>query len=74
MLSSKPIRFVFVYIMGRLVVVSNRLPVTIEQDDEGFHYKGSSGGLVSALTSLKESMKFLWVGWPGIDKMPNNYL
>ncbi|KAG0361723.1 Trehalose-6-P synthase/phosphatase complex synthase subunit [Gamsiella multidivaricata] len=52
----------------RLLVVSNRLPVTITKDDAGnYQYKMSSGGLVSALSGLKRMMKFTWIGWPGID-------
>ena len=49
-----------------LIVVSNRLPITISKDAEGkFHFKMSSGGLVSALSGCKKSMSFTWIGWPG---------
>lgn len=52
----------------RLLVVSNRLPVTITKDADGtYQYKMSSGGLVSALSGLKRMMKFTWIGWPGIN-------
>jgi trehalose-6-phosphate synthase len=52
----------------RLLVVSNRLPVTITKDASGtYQYKMSSGGLVSALSGLKRMMKFTWIGWPGLD-------
>ena len=51
----------------RLLVVSNRLPVTITKNADGiYEYKMSSGGLVSALSGLKRMMKFKWIGWPGI--------
>lgn len=50
----------------RLVVVSNRLPVTISKDAQGeYHFKMSSGGLVSALSGTKKHMQFTWIGWPG---------
>ncbi|KAF8482246.1 glycosyl transferase, partial [Gautieria morchelliformis] len=51
----------------RLIVVSNRLPVTISQDVHGeYHFKMSSGGLVSALSGCKKPiMSFTWIGWPG---------
>lgn len=50
----------------RLIVVSNRLPVTISKDAAGeYHFKMSSGGLVSALSGCKKSMEFTWIGWPG---------
>ena len=49
-----------------LIVVSNRLPITISKDAEGeYHFKMSSGGLVSALSGCKKSMSFTWIGWPG---------
>ncbi|WRT63373.1 alpha,alpha-trehalose-phosphate synthase [UDP-forming] 1 [Kwoniella shivajii] len=52
----------------RLIVVSNRLPVTISKDDKGeYHFKMSSGGLVSALSGCKKTMSFQWIGWPGKD-------
>lgn len=51
---------------GHLIVVSNRLPVTITKDASGeYHFKMSSGGLVSALTGFKKSLNFTWIGWPG---------
>ncbi|RUP48961.1 glycosyltransferase family 20-domain-containing protein [Jimgerdemannia flammicorona] len=52
----------------RLLVVSNRLPVTVNKDKETseYHFKMSSGGLVSALSGLKKMMSFTWIGWPGI--------
>ncbi|CED84219.1 -trehalose-phosphate synthase (udp-forming) [Phaffia rhodozyma] len=51
-----------------LIVVSNRLPVTISKDASGeYHFKMSSGGLVSALSGCKKTMKFTWIGWPGLE-------
>lgn len=51
----------------RLIVVSNRLPVTISKDAKGeYHFKMSSGGLVSALSGCKKTMAFIWIGWPGV--------
>jgi trehalose 6-phosphate synthase len=50
----------------RLIVISNRLPVTISKDASGeYHFKMSSGGLVSALSGTKKHMQFTWIGWPG---------
>ncbi|KAH7919719.1 glycosyltransferase family 20 protein [Leucogyrophana mollusca] len=49
-----------------LIVVSNRLPITINKDASGeYHFKMSSGGLVSALSGFKKSLNFTWIGWPG---------
>ncbi|KII85229.1 glycosyltransferase family 20 protein [Plicaturopsis crispa FD-325 SS-3] len=51
---------------ARLIIVSNRLPITITKDASGeYHFKMSSGGLVSALSGFKKSMNFTWIGWPG---------
>ncbi|EJD55344.1 alpha,alpha-trehalose-phosphate synthase t [Auricularia subglabra TFB-10046 SS5] len=50
----------------RLLVVSNRLPITISKDAKGeYHFKMSSGGLVSALSGCKKQLNFTWIGWPG---------
>ncbi|HVY25744.1 MAG TPA: bifunctional alpha,alpha-trehalose-phosphate synthase (UDP-forming)/trehalose-phosphatase [Polyangiaceae bacterium] len=59
--------------MSRLVVVSNRLPFTVENDEQGkFQFTPSAGGLVSALGAYIEGRRqtepefdCLWVGWPG---------
>ncbi|KAJ7592946.1 glycosyltransferase family 20 protein [Mycena floridula] len=51
---------------GHLIVISNRLPITITRDAAGeYHFKMSSGGLVSALSGFKKSLNFTWIGWPG---------
>lgn len=50
----------------RLLVVSNRLPVTISKNHEGqWDFKMSAGGLVSALAGVKNEFPFVWVGWSG---------
>lgn len=50
----------------RLIVCSNRLPVTLTKNSsQGWNYTMSSGGLVSALSGLKKEMQFTWIGWPG---------
>ncbi|EGG25381.1 glycosyltransferase [Cavenderia fasciculata] len=49
----------------RIIVVSNRLPVSLKKEDDGvWTSKMSSGGLVAALSGLK-SNNFVWVGWIG---------
>ena len=50
-----------------LVIVSNRLPVTVSldpPDGSPFGLKPSSGGLVTALSSLETESR-RWIGWPG---------
>lgn len=52
--------------MQRLLIVSNRLPINVSQADEGgWSFQLSSGGLVSALSGVQKSTKFVWIGWPG---------
>jgi trehalose 6-phosphate synthase/phosphatase len=55
--------------MGRLIIVSNRLPFSIDHDSEALKLRQSSGGLVSAITSYFENNHTqqditgkLWVG------------
>ncbi len=49
----------------RLVVVSNRLPIVISQEEEAWQIKPGSGGLVTALAPVLHEKKGLWIGWPG---------
>lgn len=59
-------------VQGKVLVVSNRLPVTITRDEDGsYEYAMSSGGLVTALQGLKKSTEFQWFGWPGLE-IPEN--
>jgi trehalose-6-phosphate synthase len=51
--------------MNDLIVISNRLPITLKINNGIYEYSKSSGGLVSALDSVKESCRFIWIGWPG---------
>lgn len=50
----------------RIVVVSNRLPITFQKDDTGeWQIISSSGGLVTALAPVVRERQGLWIGWPG---------
>lgn len=51
----------------RLIVVSNRLPVTVHQIDGGFEYTPSVGGLATTLNALRDEMEMVWIGTPGIN-------
>ena len=48
-----------------LVVVSNRLPVTIRLTPEGLTLTESVGGLATGLRGLQEVSTGVWIGWPG---------
>ncbi|KAI1324218.1 glycosyltransferase family 20 protein [Xylariaceae sp. FL0255] len=52
----------------RLLLVSNRLPITIRRKDEGdYSFSMSSGGLVTGLSGLSKTTSFQWYGWPGLE-------
>jgi trehalose 6-phosphate synthase/phosphatase len=51
--------------MSRLVIVSNRLPVTIKKEAGDLIYHPSAGGLATGLNSLDENTEKIWIGWPG---------
>jgi len=48
-----------------LVVVSNRLPFTVERRPEGVRVRRSPGGLVAALEPALAQRGGVWVGWTG---------
>ncbi|KAI8616195.1 alpha, alpha-trehalose-phosphate synthase 2 [Chytriomyces sp. MP71] len=51
----------------RLLIVSNRLPITVQvQNDGSFLCSRSTGGLVAGLSGLSEKTPFAWYGWPGV--------
>lgn len=50
-----------------LIIVSNRLPLSVKRVDGVFQSSISSGGLVTSLAGLTKSTKFQWFGWPGIE-------
>jgi trehalose 6-phosphate synthase/phosphatase len=54
----------------RIVVVSNRLPVSVEQGQSGFRIEPSSGGLVTALRPLLNDSAGVWIGWMDSDPSP----
>ena len=50
---------------GRLLIASNRLPVTLRDEGGLVHLVPSSGGLATALRAPHEGSDGLWFGWPG---------
>src|SRR5262245_4974189 len=50
---------------GRLLVVSNRLPLTLRAAGEGWRVERSAGGLATALGPVLSRTGGLWLGWPG---------
>lgn len=54
----------------RVIIVSNRLPVTLERTCNGLNVQPSAGGLVSALLPIFKDTGGIWIGWPGTDYDP----
>ncbi|GAB1317908.1 Trehalose-6-P synthase/phosphatase complex synthase subunit [Madurella fahalii] len=53
---------------GRLLLISNRLPITIKRSEDGqYTFSMSSGGLVTGLSGLSKTTSFQWYGWPGLE-------
>ncbi len=50
----------------RLVVVSNRLPITVSSRENGqLEISQGAGGLVTAMAPVLQNRGGLWIGWPG---------
>lgn len=56
----------------KLIIISNRLPVTLINDNSKICFQQSIGGLATGLNTFLEeytknkTLEWLWVGWPGI--------
>ncbi len=51
--------------MSRLLLVSNRLPVTVKAEKDHVSVVRSPGGLATGLSRPHERSGGVWVGWPG---------
>lgn len=51
--------------MGRVIIVSNRLPITIQKRKGKLNYYQSAGGLATGLSTFCKSPDCIWIGWPG---------
>ena len=57
-------------IKGRLINVSNRLPVLIRNSANGARVERSSGGLATALNAAWRHQPGVWIGWAGPGQGP----
>lgn len=57
--------------MQRFLIVSNRLPISIQTDNENIKITPSVGGLATSLRPIHEKYDSRWIGWPGIN--PEDY-
>ncbi|MBN1817490.1 MAG: bifunctional alpha,alpha-trehalose-phosphate synthase (UDP-forming)/trehalose-phosphatase [Sedimentisphaerales bacterium] len=51
--------------MGRLLIVSNRLPITVSKRSGILYYEHSVGGLATGMACLKHDNQ-VWIGWSGL--------
>jgi len=52
--------------MSKIIIISNRLPVTVKRKGKSLEYIESIGGLTTGLKSYHEKADSIWAGWPGI--------
>src|SRR4051812_45753208 len=52
--------------MGNLIIVSNRLPMSVKRVDGKLEFGQSLGGLATGLSSYTGKHGTKWIGWPGI--------
>lgn len=52
--------------MSKIVIISNRLPLTVKKCNEKLEYQESIGGLVTGLKKYHEQTESIWAGWAGI--------
>jgi trehalose 6-phosphate synthase/phosphatase len=52
--------------MSKTIIVSNRLPVKISEENHQLVYRPSEGGLATGLGSVFKKGNNVWIGWPGL--------
>ena len=52
--------------MARVIIVSNRLPVSVKKQDGKLVFSQSTGGVATGLSSYADNPNNRWIGWPGI--------
>jgi trehalose 6-phosphate synthase/phosphatase len=53
--------------MSKTIIVSNRLPVKLNEINGEYSFLQSEGGLATGLGSIYKQSGNIWVGWPGMD-------
>ena len=55
---------------AKLVLISNRLPISLQCSNGKWRVSPSTGGLVTALGPVLRDRGGLWIGWPGTPEEP----
>jgi len=53
--------------VSKTIIVSNRLPVKITEENGSLSFIPSEGGLATGLGSIYKEGNNIWLGWPGIN-------
>lgn len=53
--------------MAKNIIISNRLPVQITQNEEDIQITPSVGGLATGMKSIHEEGNSIWIGWSGLE-------
>ena len=61
--------------MGRVLILSNRLPITLKEIEGEVRAIPSMGGLATCLEHVRKQLSSLWLGWTGhLGKLENQKL
>lgn len=52
----------------RLIIVSNRPPIKVQETKTGLELKPAPGGLASAMSGVHAQPNSLWIGWSGMNR------
>jgi trehalose 6-phosphate synthase/phosphatase len=52
--------------MAKTIIISNRLPIQLQIDNETIHAIPSVGGLATGMKSVHSGGDSLWIGWSGL--------
>ena len=50
---------------GRVILVSNRLPISVHVEHGEVVVERSAGGLATGLSGYHDRGRSVWIGWPG---------
>ncbi|PST81966.1 bifunctional alpha,alpha-trehalose-phosphate synthase (UDP-forming)/trehalose-phosphatase [Pedobacter yulinensis] len=56
--------------MSKTIIISNRLPIKITEENGEYQLSRSEGGLATGLGSIYKNGHNIWIGWPGIEVPP----
>ncbi|SFH01425.1 bifunctional alpha,alpha-trehalose-phosphate synthase (UDP-forming)/trehalose-phosphatase [Pedobacter insulae] len=51
----------------KTIIISNRLPVKIIEENNEYKYIPSEGGLATGLGDIYKNGNSIWIGWPGLE-------